>query len=233
MSSSRVKFRVFVDFDGTIAPDDPTDRLFAAFADPKWLEFETAFQAGEIPSSVCMGRQVELLDVEPSELDGLIEATRVDPAFHGFVDMVRAEQGQIVVVSDGFDRVVGGVLKANGLTLPYFANRLEHKGDGAWNLSFPYARASCKMASANCKCSHAVGSAHLPCLVVGDGRSDICIAERADFVIAKGRLAEHCAKNRLNHATFATFEDVIVEARSWLGGSREAQRATAGQRRRS
>jgi hypothetical protein len=29
-----MRCRVYVDFDGTIAPDDPTDALFARFADP-------------------------------------------------------------------------------------------------------------------------------------------------------------------------------------------------------
>ena len=36
-------------------------------------------------------------------------------------------------------------------------------------------------------------------IVVGDGRSDFCIAERAQLVLAKGQLAAHCRAKDLPH----------------------------------
>ena len=44
-------------------------------------------------------------------------------------------------------------------------------------------------------------------LLIGDGRSDQCFAEEADFVFAKDSLADHCAENALPHMAFANFAD--------------------------
>lgn len=42
-------------------------------------------------------------------------------------------------------------------------------------------------------------------LVIGDGKSDMCVASTADFVFAKGSLAEYCIANRIPHARFDCF----------------------------
>ena len=65
LSLSRARWQVLVDFDGTVAPDDPTDRLLERFADPLWRVVETAWQTGKISSRECMQKQVDLLRVSP------------------------------------------------------------------------------------------------------------------------------------------------------------------------
>ena len=54
-----------------------------------------------------------------------------------------------------------------------------------------------------------------PTIVIGDGRSDFCMAERADFVIAKSRLAEHCRIRGIRHAPFVDFHQVIDQLAAW------------------
>ena len=119
------------------------------------------------------------------------------------------------IVSDGFDRVVGAALKNARLSLPYFANRLEWQGGDRWRLAFPHAQAACRVGSANCKCSHGERLAG-PRVVVGDGRSDFCMSTRADYVIAKGSLADYCRKRGRPHATFTDFDDVTAHLAAWL-----------------
>ena len=72
---------VFVDFDGTIAPDDPTDTLFARFADPYWLEIEAEWQKGLITSSEAMARQVGLIRATPEDISEFLAGIRIDPDF--------------------------------------------------------------------------------------------------------------------------------------------------------
>jgi len=49
-------------------------------------------------------------------------------------------------------------------------------------------------------------------LVIGDGKSDMCVASTADFVFAKGSLAKYCEANTIPHARFDTFAaDLSVE----------------------
>jgi 2,3-diketo-5-methylthio-1-phosphopentane phosphatase len=213
---SHARCRALVDFDGTIAPDDPTDRLFERFADPAWREIEDAWQTGQMSSRECMARQVELLRATPAELDDEIRKVRIDPAFHTFLRFCRRHGVEAIVVSDGFDRVVRAVLKGADIAIPFFANRLEWQGGDRWRLAFPYSQSDCRVGSANCKCSHGVERAYRSAVAIGDGRSDFCMATRADFVIAKGTLAGFCRSRGLAHQPFGNFDDATAHLARWL-----------------
>jgi HAD superfamily phosphoserine phosphatase-like hydrolase len=206
---------VLVDFDGTIAPDDPTDRILERFADPRWRDLEAAWQAGRITSRECMQGQAALLRASPAGLDSAIAGIGIDPAFHRFAGLCRRRGVDMTIVSDGFDRVVGNVLRRAGLSLRYFANALQWQGGDRWRLALPWGRADCRSDAANCKCAHGAWS-NAPCVAIGDGRSDFCMAARADYVIAKGTLAEFCRARDLPHASFRNFEDVTLRLAEWL-----------------
>jgi 2-hydroxy-3-keto-5-methylthiopentenyl-1-phosphate phosphatase len=211
---SRTRLAVLLDFDGTVAPDDPTDRLLDRFATPEWRAVEAEWQAGRMTSRECMQRQAVMLRATPGELDAAIGTIRIDPGFHDFVSLCRRRGVDVTIVSDGFDRVVRAVLARAGLSVPFFANALEWQGANRWRLCLPHARADCRAGAANCKCAHgALGGA---CVVVGDGRSDFCMAVRARFVIAKGTLAEFCRARGLTHVSFRNFDDATPRLAEWL-----------------
>jgi len=209
---------VFVDFDGTIAPSDPTDTLFARFCDPSWRTIEREWQEGRRSARDCMAAQVDLLRATPEAMAALVRSIKIDPDFPGFVALCRRWDLRVVVVSDGLDRLVGDVLHAAGLHLPFFANRLQWLGGDRWKLDFPFALSGCAAALGNCKCGH---GARAPrgeglSIVVGDGRSDFCIAERAHLVLAKGQLAAHCRFRKLAHQPVQDFADATAVLGPWL-----------------
>ncbi len=204
-----------IDFDGTVAPDDPTDRLLDRFAAPEWRVVEAEWQAGRMTSRECMQRQAVMLRATPDRLDAEIGTIRIDPGFHGFVSLCRRRGVDIAIVSDGFDRVVRAVLARAGVSVPFFANTLEWQGANRWRLALPHARRDCRSDAANCKCAHGALNGG-PCVVVGDGRSDFCMAVRARFVIAKGALAEFCRARGLAHASFRNFDDATRHLADWL-----------------
>jgi 2-hydroxy-3-keto-5-methylthiopentenyl-1-phosphate phosphatase len=208
-------YRVLLDFDGTVAPDDPTDRLLERFADPAWLDFEAEWQAGRLTSRECMQRQAALLRATPDELDAAIREVRVDPAFHGFVAFCRCRGIDVTIVSDGFDRVVSAALRQACLPVRFFANALEWQGADRWRLALPHRRGDCRTGAANCKCAHGTWDDGRS-IVIGDGRSDFCMAARAGFVIAKGALAGFCQARGLPHASFGTFADATRHLAEWL-----------------
>lgn len=220
--SSRIVLRpharcqALIDFDGTIAPDDPTDRLLERFADPAWREVEEAWQSGRISSRECMQRQVELLRARPEEIDAAIADVRIDPGFSEFLKFCWSRGVAAMVVSDGFDRVVRAVLAAAGLPIPFFANKLEWCGGDRWRLAFPHSQPKCLVGSANCKCSHGLARASQRIVAVGDGRSDFCMSTRADLVIAKGTLAGFCRSRGLPHRTFTDFHEATAHLADWL-----------------
>lgn len=211
---------VYVDFDGTIAPTDPTDTLFDRFCDPSWRDIEREWQQGRRTARACMAQQVDLLRATPEAVDQLLHTVNIDPKFPGFVDLCRRWDLRVVVLSDGLDRIVGHVLRAAGMDLPFFANRLEWLGGDRWKLDFPFARGDCNASLGNCKCSHRPSGAHRSLeIMVGDGRSDFCIAESSQLVLAKGQLATHCRSKKVPHWPIEDFSDATMFLAGWLASN--------------
>jgi 2,3-diketo-5-methylthio-1-phosphopentane phosphatase len=217
-----VKCRVLLDFDGTISSVDTTDLLLERFADPAWHAIEDDWKAGRIGSRECMVRQIDLVRATPAEMDAFIATVEIDPGFPGFVDRFRGLGHTLTVLSDGLDRTIRTVLDRADMNLPYFANHLQWRGGDRWRLTFPHAKGTCSTLAGNCKCGFADGRPREITIMVGDGRSDFCVAERADLVLAKGSLLQHCRENDLPHYGFETFDEATALLARWLDAHGEA-----------
>lgn len=55
--------------------------------------------------------------------------------------------------------------------------------------------------------------------MIGDGSSDFCVSEDADFVFAKRRLITHCTNAGIEHAAIDTFHDAVALLPRLLDGS--------------
>jgi 2-hydroxy-3-keto-5-methylthiopentenyl-1-phosphate phosphatase len=207
---------VYVDFDGTIAPTEPTDALFGRFADPSWRAIDAAWQSGQLSSWEATAQNVALLRATPREIAGFLCTVRIDPAFLAFVDLCRRGGARVTVVSDGLDLIVRSVLDAAGLDLPCFANQLVWLGGNRWDVRFPFRRTACTFQMGNCKCAHRHQALSAVNVMVGDGRSDFCIAERCQFVIAKGSLLRRCREHRLPHMAMLSFTDACRGFSRWI-----------------
>ena len=78
---------VYVDFDGTIAPGEPTDRLFDRFADASWRSVDQAWLEGRLASWEATAQSVALLRATPEEVAEFVRGIPVDPDFPAFVDL--------------------------------------------------------------------------------------------------------------------------------------------------
>ncbi len=201
---------VFVDFDGTIASTDTTDALLEQFAEPEWQAIESDWKAGKIGSRECMVRQIALVRASPDAIDRFIGTIQIDPGFPGFVAECERRSVGLTVVSDGLDRTVAAVLKRHGLNVPFRANRLRWSGGDRWQLDFPHAKSDCRALSGNCKCRFADAQAGSLRIMVGDGRSDFCISERVEYVLAKASLLRHATALALPHAAFNDFDEATT-----------------------
>jgi 2,3-diketo-5-methylthio-1-phosphopentane phosphatase len=207
---------VFVDFDGTIAPVDTTDLLLERFAAPAWREIEDDWKAGRIGSRECLVRQIDLVRASEAEMDAFVAGIEIDRGFAPFARLCHRLGHSVTIVSDGLDRTIEAVLERFGLELPFHANRLQWQGGDRWRLSFPHARSDCRALSGTCKCRFTEGQPRQLRIVVGDGRSDFCVADRADLVLAKGALLEHCRAAAMPHLAFADFDDASLQLAGWL-----------------
>jgi len=224
-----MKCHVFVDFDGTIATEDTTDLLLERFADPRWRDIEEEWTAGRIGSRECMVRQIALVRATPADLDRFLSGIEIDPAFPRFVRVCRQLGFPLTVLSDGLDYSVRAVLGRAGLELDTRANRLTWLGSDRWSLSFPHARGDCIALAGNCKCQFADAEAIEARILVGDGRSDFCFAGRADLVLAKGALLDHCARSGHPHIAFADFREASELLLTWIDSRTRAQTVHAAQ----
>ncbi|KGI77747.1 MtnX-like HAD-IB family phosphatase [Oleiagrimonas soli] len=200
---------ILCDFDGTIALDDVTDALLSRFALPEWEAIEARWRDGAIGSRECMTAQVALIDASLDEVDAVLDALPIDPAFPGFVAEARRQGMPVQIVSDGLDYAIRRILARHGLSdLPIRANRLLHDGTRGWQLASPHADAACGEASGTCKCAIARG--HDRVLMIGDGLSDFCVSGVADFVFAKKKLITHCRRAGIPHRPIVDFSDACA-----------------------
>lgn len=220
-----VKISVFVDFDGTIAVDDTTDRILERFADPAWRDVESDWEAGRIGSRECMARQIEFIRARPEEIDAFARNAAFDPAFPQFVTFCRTNGIEVTVVSDGLDRVARQVLTRAGVEVDLISNHLESLGGDRWRLAFPHARSDCRSSAGTCKCSTVTAKPNELRILIGDGHSDFCAAGVADLVLAKDSLAEHCATAGISYRPFTDFVAAIGLVGDWIKAYKLSERA--------
>lgn len=221
-----MKWQLIVDFDGTISIEDTTDLLLQRFALPEWQEIEDEWLSGRIGSRDCMRRQIDLIRATPAELDAFIAGIEIDWHFKSFVRQCQRRDIPLTIVSDGLDYVIASVLRRAGLEgLAVTANHLSHVGEDRWQLTSPHGAASCRTASGTCKCAIAAQRAGVMTLVIGDGRSDRCVAEDADLVFAKSGLVRFCAERQL---PFKPFRDFAEASRMLMDLLDPATAAAAG-----
>lgn len=203
----RSPFNLICDFDGTISSVDSTDLILSRFAPLKWEEVERQWEAGLISARECMFRQVGMLKVTRESLNHALDEIPLTPGFAQFAAFAENHGLKPRIVSDGLDYVIKRILAAHRLkNIPIVANRLVFTEQGL-KLEFPYSRSTC--GSGVCKC--AAAEAPGPMILIGDGRSDLCLADRADFVLARQgqSLERHCLANGLPFASYQNFYDII------------------------
>lgn len=203
-------WHIICDFDGTISRKDTTDQLLNHFARDGWLEIEKQWEDGLIGSKVCMQQQIALLDMSETAFHHCLDQIEIDYGFLELVQFAAQFNLQLSIVSDGLDQVIRYILKKHNLAhLPIIANKLTQCSDRSWQLAFPYAQKDCISQSGTCKCNVAQHPPQHRVLLIGDGRSDFCLAAQADYVFAKKSLIKHCQDKHIPHRAFENLSELI------------------------
>ncbi|MBF0592541.1 MAG: MtnX-like HAD-IB family phosphatase [Nitrospirae bacterium] len=209
---------VSIDFDGTVTDLDITDAVIKEFASIQWEDIEYQWEKGVIGSRQCLSRQMALINSPLPEILSYVHTFSVNKSFPDFVEFLRAFNIAFSIVSDGFQPFIEVLLAKAGLKdVPVYANQLIESANGLKAI-FPYSSDRCS--SGVCKCAiteRLIGAAsliagaaapygrwgnNLPVIHIGDGRSDFCLAHRAAYVFARGKLAQYCKLNLIPHCAF-------------------------------
>lgn len=207
--------RVLLDFDGTVTIKDTVDAILERFAAPAWVDVEDEWKSGAIGSRECLSRQTALIDAAPKEIDALVDTVEIDPGFDELLETCERHNIAVTIVSDGYRRSIERVLARSGHDVPSRSGVLEYRGRRRWKLVSPSARTGCTSDANTCKCKVA-GESKLPTILIGDGRSDFCVAEKADLVLAKGSLARHCAKSGIKFEPVAGLAEAAKRIAAYI-----------------
>jgi len=206
-----------IDFDGTLSLRDSVDALLERHAPAEWHAIEAEWAQGRITAQECMRQQIRMITGNEEQLERFFETIRLDSTFLPFLNYVQ-KFAQVAIVSDGISRAIHTALESAGFPgIPVFANRLSFL-HGKWELDFPNSDVHCAVGSGVCKCAVArnlSGASAQPVVLIGDGRSDMCLAGQVDYVFAKESLARYCEAEAIPFTEFLSFSDVLVSIKSW------------------
>ncbi|MGQ9524382.1 MAG: MtnX-like HAD-IB family phosphatase [Armatimonadota bacterium] len=210
---------IVCDFDGTIAQADTNREILERFADPVWLDLEDMWLKGELGSRQCIEGQFALVRASQQDVLSALDGIAVDPHFAEFSSFCQVQNIPLIIASDGMDVSICHILsRASQCNIPTFCNELLFLDGGRVQVRFPHANPTCRSSSGACKCG--IVQKRLPKdsmkLLVGDGRSDFCVAHNVDLVLAKDALLDYCRREGLPHVEYRNFADVLVVVRNLL-----------------
>jgi 2-hydroxy-3-keto-5-methylthiopentenyl-1-phosphate phosphatase len=213
--------QVWLDFDGTTVRQDVLDEMIRRHSvDDSWLQVEERWQAGLIGSRQCLQEQFALLRMSPRQLDDMLDAIEIDEGMFSLVELLEEAGVPLVILSDGVDSFIGRILCRHGLSqVEVRANSVVREGL-AFRLLCPHGHSWCECEAAHCKCASMalMGDRHRRSVYIGDGRSDLCPARKADCVFAKSVLAECLARESAGFIPYSTLHDVVaVLSNAWKG----------------
>jgi 2,3-diketo-5-methylthio-1-phosphopentane phosphatase len=223
-----MKYIFFCDFDGTITREDVIDGILEEFADPMWMDIEQSWINGEIGSRDCLAMQTKLIRTTERDLLDFSESLHVDETFIDFARYCRNKGFEIVILSDGIDLFIKSILDRYGVNdIRVYSNSLG-SANGRYEMYFPYFRKDCLSKSGICKCKimEELSSPLSINILVGDGRSDFCIARKADLTFAKSELLDFCRVEKIRHIAHREFGDIIEWMGSQIGKGRFVSQRT-------
>jgi 2-hydroxy-3-keto-5-methylthiopentenyl-1-phosphate phosphatase len=209
---------VVCDFDGTALTEDLGDAVSQRFAGhDTWRRAEDEYAAGAFTFGELLRRIFEPITADAQAIAAFArERAVLRPGFEPFLAACAAAGRPFVVCSAGLDvyiepvleRLPAGLrghleLRSNrarcspaGMTLEFHRPA---RDDGCGRCGFCKGTVVRELQEAG----HRV-------VVCGDGTSDRCAADAADFVFATRRLVDHCRSRGLPHRTFSDFHEVMA-----------------------
>ncbi len=203
----KTSYFVAIDFDGTVTDCDIIDAVLQEFAGPEWRDVEALWEKNIIGSRECLQRQMAMIDQPLDVLLYYVDRFSIDSTFGAFLRSLERRHIPFAIVSDGFEVFIERLLANAGIRkIPVYANILR-EGPGGLETVFPFSHVDCN--SANCKCNAVKESGRERSLiVVGDGRSDYCLARRAVHVFSKKKLTTYCEAHAIPHTPFQSFAKI-------------------------
>lgn len=217
--------RFFIDFDGTIVPQDVGNFFFEQFSGSAMWDDNRLYVDGVISARELYHRNVQRIGaIDQTMIDAFCSRFSIDPGFPDFVAWAEENGYPVMILSDGLDAYIARILDRGDCTVDFRANHLRLRADGRCDVILPTPDETCDRC-ANCKRNHMLTESGDKDIIVmiGDGISDFCPAGFADLVLAKGKLEQHCQRENIRFRRYDGFADALDTIRRMIA-SRTLQR---------
>ena len=216
-----LKPAVFCDFDGTFSLRDVGASLAREHLAEKRSALKKRYDEGELGAWDYALELFEGFAFPAERLDAFLAEIELDPGARSLLDWCEKEGVPFRILSDGFDYNLERLQAVHGVTFSYSANHLGFE-QGRWRIAPGAFNAACWCGTGVCKRSliEAYRWAHPGslCIHIGDGQvSDLCAAEVADLIFAKGTLADALAARGIFYEPFDDLNAVRTYLARFLG----------------
>ncbi|MBX2990473.1 MAG: MtnX-like HAD-IB family phosphatase [Bacteroidetes bacterium] len=230
--------KIFVDFDGTITRHDVGNAFFREFGGEKCSGYVAEYKAEKISAKELFRKEVAAMGaLDEQEAGEFLFRQPIDGSFKNFVEFCRARSIEFHVVSDGLDYYIRKILSYNGIEgISFFANNLavvRKDGIAQLDISFPYDDAECTRCACckrNIMLTHSGDEDII--VYIGEGYSDRCPVQYADFVFAKDELQKFCQEKNISYFLYNSFNDVVERMKDLLLRKKLRKRREAEMKRR-
>ncbi len=206
---------VLTDFDDTAAEQNVAELLLQRFGDPSWQDVRARFRAGQL--SLKDYQEIAFRDVT-ADREAMERYVKQQANLRArFGEMLAYCQGKdipVAVVSHGLDFYIRALLESEGVgQVPVYSVNTAFGDDGIkFFYPFPYPGEEHRGNSKGVIVDRYRAQGR-SVIYVGDGRSDLEPAERADLVFAHSVLADECGKRNIPFRRFEDFGSVLSALR--------------------
>lgn len=206
-----MKIALVIDFDGTVTEEDVGVSILNTFSLEDWHVYEKLYLAGDISLRDCLaGEYTTLPSDEPTLTQHAVETTEIRKGFHDFVEYCSNQKWPTLIVSGGLDFYIRAILDKNGLSDQEFVSgHAVFSGGKRLSVRWDKEPLSC-LRSGTCKCHYVsrMTAAGYSVVFIGDGITDTCVVDKADYVFARHRLASYCEEKNIIFSYFNTFYEI-------------------------
>lgn len=216
-----MKRLILCDFDGTISVRDMGYVLVNQFTSGNWEPIDRDFREGKIGSKEAYSRIAKILSGDESAILRFVqEHSDIDPYFPSFYQYCRENDIDIKIVSDGLDFYIKKILEIHHLSeISFYANQTHFRDGEAIDISFPHSEEECDLCGT---CKRKLIQLHRKeydsIFFVGNGLSDRCAAQEADFVFAKDALYPYCVEQDITCHFFKDFNEILADLKKRIRG---------------
>ena len=214
---------VVCDFDDTTVLENVAEMLLKEFGGEGWKEYQRLNVRHKMTLKEYQERAFQTVKVGREAMkDHVKENATLRPHFKALYEYCVENGIPLAIATMGLDFYVEALLEREGMeSVECYAADTEFTEEGI-RYEYPYASEECWQPG-TCKCAvleryRKMG--HSVILFAGDGKTDICPADRSDVVFARRYLEEHREEKGLPFVRLTDFEGMVRMLRE-MGGEKE------------